>query len=57
MLFRTSYIDTLQKGLERRVRGSNPHDLAVITVFKTDKHASLATLRDGEPRRSARELP
>ena len=29
----------------RRLRGSNSHALSDITVFKTDKHANLASLR------------
>ena len=29
----------------RKVRGSNPYDVSVITVFKTDKHANFATFR------------
>ena len=37
-LIRLSYIGAVW----RKAWGSNPYDVSVITVFKTDKHASLA---------------
>jgi hypothetical protein len=32
------------RNAERRLEGSNPYDPKIITVFKTDKHANLASL-------------
>lgn len=32
--------------LVRRLEGSNPYDPKVIMVFKTNKHANLASLQD-----------
>ena len=46
-LIRLSYIG----GVWRKAWGSNPYDVAVITVFKTDKRASLAAFLESGARR------
>ena len=41
---------------ERRLEGSNPHGISPITVFKTDKHANLASLLIVKPGRGIEPL-